>query len=420
MPKADAVDNSSAGAPHLPDAALWGVRVVAVIGVALTALLVVQANRADPLPGCGSGSGCEALLAGRWAYWVSPHVSVALLGLLTWVGIAAAAWWRGFREVLLPLTMLAAGAAAWFVLVQALLVRQWCPYCLAAHGCAAVAVAATLWHGQRAAWSALGLPAVAVALLIAGQVAFPVDAEAVLDARDGGEVAAEAVPATASADAAVEPIEPPTYGHDTTPFPRLGPADAPHELLVFSDYTCGHCRTLYRYLATARQRFPDQLRLVAVPAPINRFCNPHVPFTPPVHRDACRIARMALAVWLAEPERFAEMHGYLFGFTGSTPRDPADARAFAVSLVGEEAFVAALGGEGVNEIVSAGVALNFEIGRATDPPVDNALPKLVLPDGHVFAKRPRSEDWLLNQLQARLGLGTNDRAADVPPKQTSP
>ncbi len=106
------------------------------------------------------------------------------------------------------------------------------------------------------------------------------------------------------------------------------------EFLVVAlfDYTCSHCRHMHGVLDLARKRYGDQLAIVHVPVPMNTACNPYVRRTAPEHRDACRMARLGLAVWRAKPSAFAEYDDWMFESYQS--RSYEEARRRAAELVG--------------------------------------------------------------------------------------
>ncbi|MBW7905521.1 MAG: thioredoxin domain-containing protein [Phycisphaerae bacterium] len=69
----------------------------------------------------------------------------------------------------------------------------------------------------------------------------------------------------------------------------VGDEHAPHTLLLFSDFECPHCKTLYETLAGLLERHPTRLRVAHFHYPIDAECNPHVKRT--IHPNACAAAR---------------------------------------------------------------------------------------------------------------------------------
>jgi uncharacterized membrane protein len=80
------------------------------------------------LPGCGVESSCAAVTRSRWAKW--GPVPVTSLGMLLFVAIFTAALCSLFSAtgwvVLECLAFAACGAAGWFLLLQALVIRRFC------------------------------------------------------------------------------------------------------------------------------------------------------------------------------------------------------------------------------------------------------------------------------------------------------
>ena len=79
---------------------------------------------------------------------------------------------------------------------------------------------------------------------------------------------------------------------------RMGPAEAPVQLLRFSDFECPYCGTFHKDLKTLLGRYPTQVALTFVhfPLPMHRFAEP-----------AARVAECA-----GEQGRFEPMYDLLF------------------------------------------------------------------------------------------------------------
>src|SRR5258707_10192068 len=86
------------------------------------------------LPGCRADSGCAAIASSRWAKWGPVPVSVVGAGLYLSLGILTGLWCltdpqnrQGLLpELLLALALSAAGAGAWFILLQLAGIRRAC------------------------------------------------------------------------------------------------------------------------------------------------------------------------------------------------------------------------------------------------------------------------------------------------------
>ena len=156
--------------------------------------------------------------------------------------------------MLVVAAVLLVGAAAWFVAVQAFVLREACPYCLAAHACGVAAAAlvfarlpAVLRPAGGATTDGTAAPilrprAVAVgfaaglagvALLAIGQVLGP-RLDAMVFRHDPGAHPPGSL-VFHGGDVVLTPGE----------FPSVGPAGAAHHFALFFDYTCPHCRRLH-------------------------------------------------------------------------------------------------------------------------------------------------------------------------------
>jgi hypothetical protein len=179
---------------------------------------------------------------------------------------------------------------------------------------------------------------------------------------------------------------------DMREYPLLGPADSPYVLADLLDYTCPNCRHMHRVLEQVRQRYP-QLAVVLVPVPLDRKCNANVPASEPEHTNACVYARYALAVWLADPGRFAEYHEWLF--SGDKPPPIDEARRRGEAMLGRERFAGALGNPAIERTLRAGVAV--------DRPLGGTVPKLLLPSAAISG-RVETAGELMGILEKRMGL----------------
>jgi hypothetical protein len=126
--------------------------------------------------------------------------------------------------------------------------------------------------------------------------------------------------------------------------PVLGSSDAPYVIVSYCDYSDFHSRLNYQFVRDLRLRYRDSVLVVPLAYPLNPHCNEKIDAPPSQeHESACALARLAWAVWRAEPERFEAMHDYLM-----MPEDLKqtvalkEARAYAEMLVGAEALERAL------------------------------------------------------------------------------
>ncbi|MGI9429111.1 MAG: vitamin K epoxide reductase family protein, partial [Bythopirellula sp.] len=120
------------------------ITLLATIALGVSAYLTWKIWQFEAVAGCTDTAvlDCDEVLTSRWSKWFG--LPVSLLGALTYLGILGLIWPaanrpRSFASTgLFALGLLAVGAAAWFVGLQAVQLQSFCPYCLTIHGCALV------------------------------------------------------------------------------------------------------------------------------------------------------------------------------------------------------------------------------------------------------------------------------------------
>src|SRR5271155_3143001 len=114
---------------------------LAASGLGLSLWMLRQSSGKRGLPGCGAGSGCDAVTHSRWSRWCGVPVAAPASGLyflllagFSFSMIAAPGrsldWTSG---LLFPAAPLLAAAAVWFIGLQWLVIRRVCLYCLLLH-----------------------------------------------------------------------------------------------------------------------------------------------------------------------------------------------------------------------------------------------------------------------------------------------
>ncbi|MFA9480247.1 vitamin K epoxide reductase family protein [Phycisphaerales bacterium AB-hyl4] len=391
---------------------LWAVRLPAFGALAIGAFLFYESVASAggvSLPGCGPGSGCDAVLSSRWAYWLGVPVAGPAMGI--YALLLAMSWQVGRGRptdqrrlaagVMAGAAMAAAGAAVWFIVLQAVVIEAMCAYCMTVHALgmiAAVLTGAVLWQGGALNGRGLGVGAAAavvgVGVLVGGQLAVPPETTRVLT---GSGVVSDTGPGGARTLTLMQGES----GVMLTPHdqPVLGSADAEVLLVYLFDYTCAHCRVLHRQLEVVRDWAEGRLAVVMLPVPLDAACHPMYDETPSVHADACELARVALAVWQADASQF-ETFDHWMTATDET-RTLEAARARAAELVGDEALEAALAEAWVQEQPGRNVAVHM-LGGA------GPLPQLVGP-WLWMQGRPASAEQLWDDLSPMLGIETTER-----------
>lgn len=322
--------SSATDTPRGNPAPLWVIRVAALAGLCISGYLFYLAAQGVAPPGCGEGAGCAEVLASRWSkVWRFPVSAPAMVVYL--IALAASlhagpkspppqrakAW-----SILNIAAVAAGGSALWFIALQLFVLDAFCPFCMAAHGCSLLLAAAALLHGPRLL-PLLGLAGVGA--LVATQAFLPPPVTTLSREMQIGGI--EAVGA-----------------------PTLGDPNAPHIVGFLYDYNCYYCLQTHHALHEAVARYEGQLVVVLLPTAIDPACNPNVSIQAAVSRTSCAIARLMLAVWVADPTQLAAFDAYLVEQVprqkrdGSVPAEVVDGafRDEAARLVGEDALATAL------------------------------------------------------------------------------
>jgi len=102
-----------------------------------------------------------------------------------------------------------------------------------------------------------------------------------------------------------------------------------------------------------------------------------------------------MAVWIANPEAFAEFDRWLFA--ARTPPTAESAVEFAAKLVGREQLQAARADARIDQSIELGIKVFERAGLGK-------MPKLIVGD-HIVNGEPASASQLFELLESRLGIG---------------
>ena len=109
----------------------WKVRILlflALCGLLLN-LLLLYWKLVDPaggITGCNGGDSCADVLTSRWSQVFG--VPIPILGGLVYLLLLVALRWD-LKYLAASCITGVAGAAVWFVIVQAVMLRHFCPWC---------------------------------------------------------------------------------------------------------------------------------------------------------------------------------------------------------------------------------------------------------------------------------------------------
>lgn len=366
------------------------VRVLLLAAAGISAYLLSVSLRGGSAVGCGPGSSCDAVLQSPWAYVLGIPVSalalvVDLALLLTTFGCGPRSTpkqRRGAWEIIVPCALLVFGAALWFTGLQAFVIHRFCPWCMTAHTCGAVAAVllftrlplteARTGRDQDAALPRSSVVRLALAALLAlalfgaAQIIAPrptYSVSTIPTATSNSIVLAPpSVPPSTNTVArtavtnAPRVVAAPVTNHpapvvanvptldlfggrirlDLTQVPVWGWPTAPFKLLSLHDYTCSHCREMHSRVLEVQRSFGDKLAVVSLPMPLDAQCNSLMRATPRPHTNACQYAKLSLIVWHAKHGAIQPFDDWLFGFQKPPPL--IDVTNKAVELVGTVAF----------------------------------------------------------------------------------
>lgn len=386
----DARDLTAAGLVDSPWSLRWGGllggMLVALAGCALALVLAAQSWGASDLIGCGD-AGCADAARLRWSKWLGLPVALpaAVLFAAVLAAIPVSAFWptaslrRIAMSAMLAASVIFAGAAVWFISLLLLQTEQLCKYCVLTH-LLGLTLAGFIWirHARacrdrqrcaaptaRQSLHACVFGLVVLGVLIIGQMLGPHGAAA--SSSTGFALAAPAPSAAAApvpfdqgqgADRRITPLGT-TIAFAPHQMPMLGSPDAKHVLVLFFDYTCEGCQKLHRFLEAIVARYPEQLAIALAPTPIAGSCNPlpgHQDATGS-HRYACQYARLALALWRADPTKFNAFDSWMIGSSSLPPMD--FALENAIQWVGRERLQEALADPAIEQRIQD----NFQFPR---------------------------------------------------------
>ncbi len=238
------------------------------------------------------GIDCDYVLGSRWGR-VGP-VPTSILGLAYFLGLAA--WFAivgvpnhaGRRWHWLPLAAVTAGfcGSLFFMYLMAFSLPVWCTWCVAAHVVNAGIFVLTLqaWPRRpRGPETDVGIrpypsTARAAGVLLAGvglAVIVLLGGLAVAARQSAWRCSGEMRKLTNNVDylewryRQAPPHEIPVRSDDV----MLGLIDAPHTIVVFSDFECSKCRDFYHSVGNLMERFPGRVRCVFKHYPLCTACN---------------------------------------------------------------------------------------------------------------------------------------------------
>lgn len=387
------INHAAAIAPALPRRA--AVRVFLALACAGAGYLLFLALTGAVPIGCGAGSTCSEVLASRWAYWFGLPVSAPALALYLALFAATFNSVANGSSVKTDFTLrfsavgsaVVIAAAAWFVILQLVIVRSWCRFCLATHVSATIAAFFILRAPGRASPAKLNprttadqpgmnpvqtilIALLAFAALLAGQILSnaPQNRIATIERPSQPDIASGPVRSSR-----VLRLHGAQFQLNADALPGMGSSTATNFIVSLFDYTCHHCRDLHHHLRAIEPLFSGRLAVISLPMPLDSACNPVIRSTPEAHVNACQYARLGLAVWRAHSQSFPEFDDWVFA--PEKPPTIEQTRQKAESLVGKAALDLALNDGWVDQQIQRDIELYLANARAAG---GSGMPQLVV------------------------------------------
>ena len=312
-----------------------------MLALVLSAVMSWHHLAGGSMIGCGGGSPCEQVLSSHWSMiagilpvsglamgvYLAMLVAGIFIGPATEAPIRRLAW-----SVLLILAGSVAGSAIWFTIVQKWIIGDFCPYCMTIHINGLLLAALIIWRAITNSTRLNIRPLPVIKRVLIGLVL-------------SGILAVSQAGFTPSA------VYSNGESHDNLPSidyhssPMVGSPDAPYVVTMLFDYQCSHCQKIHFMLDEVIRRYNGKLAFVLCPVPLNTQCNPYIPRDVDQFKNSCELAKISLAVWVADREVFPAFESWMFSFESGDswhPRSLETARAKAVELVGQAQFDAAI------------------------------------------------------------------------------
>ncbi len=342
--------------------------------------------------GCGSGSGCAEVLASKWSRWFGAPVS--LLAVWLYVAVLAAlpsqfapsaeARLIG-RQLFTTAAVAITGSALWFIYLQVFILKAICPYCMAGHALGLLLSVVLVWrlHARQLLAGAIGLAG--VVLVVVGQMNTATNLGILSTPTPGLDSD------ITSADQRTVTVLGGALALDLDEEPLLGPPDAEQVVILMLDYACPHCRHTHGVIEKYQAEQPGRLAVVILPTPLNRGCNPHAPEgVGSRFEESCELAKIALAVFLADPAAFPAFDRWLF--EPSEPRSGQSAQREAVRRLGEKIFEQAYGNPRMQQMITRNVYIYGQSGA-------DRVPVLMVPGAPAVVGRVDDQGVLAELLQ---------------------
>lgn len=293
----------------------WAMRFLFLAACILSVWLAWKSLKHQAVPGCGMGSSCESILTSSWA-WLGP-VPVSLVGAVFYAVCAVFPHFRRRPDQKLRsrTSMVLFGcilcSVGFFVALQAVIIRRWCPWCCSIHGMGLSAVCLGLWThhyslkvSERPALRMLPNLAYGIfasLLVFCGGFSLLHAAEPAAKSVVEEHAAAEISPATTSAEQSSRMVvlHGRKFTFDLFQLPHEGLPNAKNVIISIIDPTCPHCRATGKTLHAAMSTYPPgEIAVLYLPGVRDAALGP-------------AIQGVMLALWKEKPAAWLEIHQQL-------------------------------------------------------------------------------------------------------------
>ena len=180
------------------------------------------------------------------------------------------------------------------------------------------------------------------------------------------------------------------------------------QIVMLYDYNCQYCRSVHGGIKQALDKYDGKLSILMLPTAIDPACNHAVKKQNANSATSCQLARLALAMWIADPDKFAQFDQRIVQTVNAEVSGGLSAsdtvtilRAEAAILVGETKLVSALQDPRLEQQKNLAASL---YAKAVDPTTGHrGLPRVVI-SGKAYAGVLSSEMLLelIGQIDSEL------------------
>lgn len=392
---------------------------LSILALALSLMMSWHYLTGSAMAGCDGGSPCNQVMSSKWSS-IAGLLPVSGLAVGIYLALIIASFYIGTKtetavrklawQVMLILAGAIAGSAIWFTILQKWFIGEFCPYCMAAHTIGFLLAILVIWkafaeYGKQSGSEEkqetenkdinehlakqthgrlrlLLLPLMGIAL--------------------AGILAVSQVTLNPSANYRTGESQENKAGIDYKSAPFVGSHDAPYIINLLFDYKCQHCQRIHFMLDEVVQRYNGKVAFALCPTPLNPHCNPYIPQEAEAFKNSCELARIGLAVWVANRELFYTFENWMFTYESGErwrPRTLEVTQAKAIELIGQTKLDAAMSSAWIDSYLKTCIEMygqSLKSGKG-------GVPRLILGSKWVVPQA-YDVDELMSIIQESLGI----------------